>query len=214
VRATNDTLTNSFDSFPAWTDLVSSFSHPVGNHAQYSLRALATRVPFEYFAREDGSLFFYVPTVAPPSLYTYGGNAAAGEHEMWPGVFGRRPTFTYFQLVGNPPRSQAGESLDISELYNAGRMHTMIINNRQVTTDPETTVLANALLVAHQERKHAGQFEAPPNFALQPGDVISFGQGPTYAAGEGNWRVEVFEEFFNQPGPRPFFQRITVRGTA
>jgi hypothetical protein len=201
-----------FDSCPAWGDSVITFSHPVAVNAHYSLHSLATRVPFEFLAREDGSLYFYVPTTAPSAVYTYG--TGAGDHILWPGSFGGHEAITYIQVVGNPPRTQAGEAIDTAALYNTGLTQTLFVNNRGVITDAQTTALANALLVNAQERKRAGLFEAPPSFALEPGDVITFNAGSAYANGAGPWRVEQFEEHFNEPGPRPFFQRITVRGTA
>ncbi|MEP7359781.1 MAG: hypothetical protein ABI847_21195, partial [Anaerolineales bacterium] len=67
----------SFDSFAAWGDVVTAFTHPLGENALYSLRSLAERVPFEYLVKEDGSLYFYVPSTGPASVYTYGSGAGA-----------------------------------------------------------------------------------------------------------------------------------------
>jgi hypothetical protein len=204
--------TVTFDGFSAWTDTIATYAQPVGVNAHYSLSALAKRVPFEFLAREDGSLYFYVPTSAPASVYAYG--AGVGEHTLWPGVFGAQDSVTYIQAVGGTPRSMVAEALDTTTLYDQGRKGAALINERSLTVDTQATTLAGAALVQAQEKKHHGVFEAPPNFALEPGDVINFGTGSAYANAVGPWRVEEFEEHFNQPGAKPFFQKITVRGTA
>ena len=204
-----------FDSFPAWSDLITSFAQPAKYNARYSLSALAQRLPFEYFAKEDGSLYFYVPTPSPASTYTYG--AGAGQHVMWPNNsnFGGREAPNYVQIVGATPRTIVAEAMNMPDLYGGGIPQTIIVGGGvEVIILTQAQVLAAAVLTALKEERLVGVFEAPPNMALEPGDVISFGTGSAFAAANSPWRVVEIEEFYNSPPGNPFFQRITVRGTA
>jgi hypothetical protein len=232
--------TVAFDGFAAWTDTIAAYTHPIAENAIFSLKSLSQRVPFEYVPQEDGSLYFYVPSAAPAPVYTFG--TAAGEHQAWvtanpravanhsqlitPSLldspswsfkglpwFGGSESVTYLQDIGSPPRNRVGQAVDQTALNTMGRRRTLILNDRRLRSDADTTEAANALLVAAQERKRAGAFDAPPSFALEPADVVTINNGG-YAQTAGPWRVEQFEEHFNLPGARPFFQRITLRGTA
>jgi hypothetical protein len=203
--------TVSFDGFAAWGDVISAFTHPVGENALYSLRSLAERVPFEYIVKEDGSLYFYVPTAGPASVYTYG--SGPSEHKFWPGEFGAAPAINYLQVVGSPPRNRVTVAKDAASLDDTGRRRSLVVNDRRITTDANGTELSDALLVVVEESKRAGSFTSPPAFGLEPGDVIDFNNG-LYADTAGPWRVERVEESFNDGGKRPFVQRISLRGTA
>ena len=228
--------TCTFDAASAWTDTVNAYTHPIGENAIFSLRSLSERVPFEYVPQEDGSLYFYVPTAAPAAVDTYGG--APGEHQAWlsappktrserapsinsapawsferPPYFGAGESVSYLQDIGSPPRDRVGEAIDQAALNDSGRRRSLIINDRRLTADAPTTAAANGLLLAAQERQRSGLFASPPSFSLEPGDVITLNSGG-YAQSAGTWRVEQFEEHFNQGGARPFHQLISVRGTA
>jgi hypothetical protein len=201
----------SFDGFAAWGDVISAFTHPVGENALYSLRSLAERVPFEYIVKEDGSLYFYVPTAGPASVYTYG--SGTNEHAFWPGEFGAAPAINYLQVVGSPPRNRVTVAKDAASLDDTGRRRSLVVNDRRITTDANGTELSDALLVVVEESKRAGSFTSPPAFGLEPGDVIDFNNG-LYADTAGPWRVERIEESFNDGARRPFVQRVSLRGTA
>ena len=227
--------TTTFDANAAWSDTISAFTHAAPENATSSLRSLAERLPFEYVVREDGSLYFYVPTAAPASVYTFGGGP--GEHAAWlaskpttrsaaprvgavpswalntPPWFGADESVTYLQFIASPPRNRVAEGVDLATLAATGRRRSLLINDRRVTTDAATTAAAAAHLVSQMEHRRAGVFDAPPSFALEPGDVISI-SGTTYPATAGTWRVAQFEERFNAGGARPFYQRLTLKGTA
>jgi hypothetical protein len=227
-----------FDATASWTDTVTAYTHAIGENAIFSLRSLATRVPFEYVPQEDGSLHFYVPTASPASVYTFGSGATPGEHTAWlsaspkslgiaaptiagapawafdrPPWFGAGESVTYLLDIGSPPRNRVAEAIDQAALNVLGRRRSLVINDRRLKTDATTTAAANAIMVDAQERKRAGIYAAPPSFALEPGDVVTLNSGG-YAQTAGPWRVEQFEEHFNQGGVQPFHQLITVRGTA
>ena len=154
-----------------------------------------------------------MPTAAPASTYTYG--RAAGEHTHWPGEFGQAESPNYTKVIGRPVRTIGGEAADHAELYAAGRRRTEFILNHRVTLSADAASLAAARVVVNTERRRAGYFEAPPNFALEVGDVIRVGvNGGLYADTAGNWRVVQIQELFNHPSGKKFFQRIHVRGTA
>ena len=171
---------------------------------------------FEYIVKEDGSLYFYVPSAAPASGYTFGGGAA--EHPLWPAEsggegFGGAPAVNYLQVIGSPPRSRVSLAKNAGRLDDTGRRRSLIVNDRRITTDADGAELASALLAAAAESQRAGQFTSPPAFNLEPGDVINFNNG-LYAATAGPWRIERIVESFNESPRRPFYRHITLRGTA
>lgn len=204
--------TVTFDSFAAWSDVITAFSHPAGENTLYSLRSLAERVPFEYIVKEDGSLYFYVPTASPASVYTYG--PGASEHRFWPGEFGLAQSINYLQVIGSPPRSRVTFAQDTQSLKDTGRRRTLLINDRRITTDANGTELSDAYIVVVKESKRTGRFTAPPSMSIEAGDVVDFNDS-LWADTNGPWRVERIAESYNlKAGQHPFFQTITLRGTA
>lgn len=201
----------SFDTHALWDEAVAAFTHPANENARVSLESLRERVPFDYLIEEDGTVAFYVPGAGPAATYTYG--RGAGEHVYWPGEFGAQDAPNYVRVIGAPPRTVGGEAADETALASAGRPRTFFILDRRVTTTAAADALAAAWLLFFQERGRAGHFEAPPNFALEVGDVIAFA-GAGYEAAAGPWRVEQIHELFNAPNARKFVQRIHLRGTA
>ncbi len=201
----------SFDASPLWADTLSAFTHPANENGRVSLESLRERLPFDYTVEQAGTLAFYVPAASPAVDYLYG--RGAGEHTHWPGEFGRNDSPNYTKVVGAPPRTVGGERADHTALYAAGRRQTEFILDRRVKLAADARALAAARVVFNQERRGGGYFEAPPNFALEVGDVVEF-SGGLYADTAGPWRVEQIQELFNPPSGRRFFQRIWLRGTA
>lgn len=199
-----------FDATPMWSDTITAFTHPRGQNARVSLDALRERVPFDYVVGESGSVRFYVSAAGPAAGYTYG--RAAGQHVYWPGEFGQAEGPTFVRVIGTPARTIGGEDADDTAVAAAGRRQTLFILDPKVKSTADADELAAAWLVFLQERARAGYFEAPPNFSLEVGDVISFG-GAFYESTAGPWRVEQIQELFNPPNTKKFLQRIHVRGT-
>ena len=201
----------SFDGNAIWSDTVEAFTHPANETARLSLDALRERVPFDYTVAEDGTIAFYVPSASPAAAYTYG--RGAGQHVYWPGEFGEADGPTYVRVIGSPPRTVGGEDTHQAAIYAAGRAHAAFVLNRQVKTTADADELSAALIVFYTERARAGFFEAPPNFALEAGDVVEFADGH-YSDTAGPWRVEQIQELFNPPSGKKLVQRIHLRGTA
>ena len=202
----------SFDGSGLWAETISSFTLPANANGREALEDLRERVPFDYVVSEAGAVSFYVPTAAPSSSYTYGRDS--GEHTYWPGEFGQADTPNAVRIVGQNPRSHGGISSDEAAISAAGRMRTAYVLDRRVTSVADADALAAAWEVFYRERAKAGDFEAPPNFALEVGDVISFAGPPgTYQASAGPWRVEQIQELFNPPNTKKYVQRIHLRGT-
>ena len=82
----------------------------------------------------------------------------------------------------------------------------------RITVLAATTELVNARAVVAKELKRDGLLEAPPNFALEPGDIVTINSG--WATANGPWRVEGFTEEFNGPGAQKFYQSLSLRGVA
>ena len=162
---------------------------------------------------------------APPRAPATGGSALGkndpsrtwqldtSQADADPPRFGAAESVTYLQDIGSPPRNRVAEAVDWNAITATGRRRSLIVNDRRLTNDAATTEAAAALLVAAMERRRTGIFETPPAFNIEPGDVIAF-SGTTYPATAGPWRIETIDEHFNQAGPRPFYQRVSVRGTA
>jgi hypothetical protein len=197
----------SFDSHPLWAATLPTFTLLGGMRGDAALRSLARRAPFELRANADGALHAFIPALGPSSAYTYGG----GDHAHWPGGFGARDGLNFIAVIGHPPHAQAADAFDAEAIAAAGRRGARVRADPRLGSAAEAETLAEALLLAERERGRAGVFDAPPNFALEPGDVIGFG-GSGYAAQAGPWRVERIAERFNVERRR-FYQRVVLRGT-
>lgn len=200
----------SFDGSTLWAESAHLFTHPAGQTARDSLRALHERVPFDVYVGEDGTLNFYLPAASPSVDYTYG--RSGGNHTYWPGEFGQADTPNYTRVVGQPVRTIAGESADQNRLYESGRRRTHLVIDNRVRSVADADALTAAYIVFQSEQAKAGYFEAPPNFALEVGDVLEFDSGH-YNDTAGPWRVEQIAEEFNGPTSKKFVQRIHLRGT-
>ena len=198
----------SFDADALWAETLPSFSVLGGTNGRAALLALAQRAPFELRINEDGSAYAFIPAASPSSGYTYG----AGAHQFWPGHFGAQAAVNFVAASGSPPHTSAGDAYAAESLAAAGRRWARTLTDPRLASAADAEALAAAVLLGEQERGRAGVFDSPPNFALEPGDVIDF-SGSLYAALAGPWRVEKIEEFFNVEKQRPFYQRVAVRGT-
>ncbi len=199
----------SFDGGALWAETVPSFTVLGGTDGRAALSALARRAPFELRINEDGSAYAFIPAASPASVYTYG----AGGHAFWPGEFGERAAANFVAAIGSPPHTSAGDAYAAEALAAAGRRWARTLTDPRLTSAADAEALALAVLLGEQERARAGAFASPPNFALEPGDVVDF-SGGLYAALAGPWRVEQIEETFNVEQQRPFVQRVSVRGTS
>lgn len=174
------------------------------------IRSLQQRAPFEMVPQADGSIYFFIPAAAPASTYTYG--QSSGNHVHWPGAFGLLHTPDYEVVFGQPAETIADEASNFSAQASAGRRTTRIANERRITTVADATQLAAARLLLDKENIYRATFNAPPNFGLEPMDVITITSDIASWASSYLWRVTGFTEQYNSPGPRKFYQSLTLRG--
>jgi len=203
-----------FDAASVWANTLSAFAINANTTALSALRELQARASFEAVAKQDGSLSCFVPTAAPASGYTYG--SASGQHAHWPGLFGRTqaPTALFVAGLYDPavPQQYGGEAHDLAAQAAQGFRLSDLLRDDRLITDAQASALASSRLILAQEAARVGTLDAPPSFSLEPGDVVDLGSG--WPSTNGPWRVHAFAESYNAPGPRKFFQRLTLRGTA
>ncbi|MCC7361229.1 MAG: hypothetical protein IT317_17215 [Anaerolineales bacterium] len=200
----------SFDASPLWAVTVANFTLAGGGSALAALRALQARVPFEWTAQADGSLYCWLPAASPTAAATFG--AADGEHALWPGEFGASAAVNFVSVAGAPPATVGSDAYAAAEVLAAGRRWVALSAQPRLTLNADADALAAALLIGAREQARAGAFDCPPHLGLEPGDVIEVNDG-TYAAEAGPWRVARVEEHYGARGTRPFYQRVTLRGT-
>ncbi len=202
--------TVSFDGSALWAATLANFTLVGGATGLTALRALQARVPFDLAVQADGSLYCYVPAAGPPALETFG--TGAGQHALWPGEFGASVAANFINVAGSPPATVGSDAYVAAVVRAAGRRWNALTVNPRLTANADADALAAALLIQHSEQARAGVFQCPPHLALEPGDVIAVADS-AYAAAAGPWRVTAIEEHFNTQRAKPFYQRVTVRGT-
>jgi len=195
------------DSHAIWTDTISSFTIQPGGSALYALDSLAARGNFDVLMQEDGSLYCFVPSASPAAQHTYG--LAAGQHNYWPGSFGEGPSPNYLAVYPDD-ENQSDAALDSSDMQ-LGRRQSDAFIDRRLAAGADVQQLSDARRVLAQELRRVAELEAPVNFALEPGDVLAFGAHYESAY---TWRALGFVERYGLSKQRPFFQAITLRGTA
>jgi hypothetical protein len=200
-----------FDGSALWAATIANFTLVGGSTGLTALRALQARVPFEVVVQADGSLYCYVPAAGPAALETVG--TSAGQHALWPGEFGAAVAANFINVAGSPPATIGSDAYTAAVVRAAGRRWNALTVNPRLTANADADALAAALLVQHSEQAKAGVFQCPPHLALEPGDVIAVSDSG-YAAAAGPWRVTGIEEYFNTQKAQPFYQRVTLRGTA
>lgn len=202
--------TVTFDAATVWADTIAVFSINIGTSGLAALRSLSSRANFDVIVQEDGSIKCFVATAAPASQYTYG--RTSGLHKYWPGVFGRGFSPDYIAVYGNDDDDVA-EAIDYTAERDAGFRRPRAINDRRVIGGTDADELADARLVLAKEYKKVGKFQSPPNFALEPGDIVTISEG--WANTNGPWRCTGFMEEMNpHKRERTFYQEVELRGTA
>lgn len=205
--------TITFDANAVWSDTIALFAIQGGGQvldapsALSSLRSLAARAGFEFFATQAGGISCYVPTVSPAAGYTYG--SASAEHLHWPLVASARAVSNYSVVFGSDPLTISAESADYAAQLVQGKRLTDYTTEPRITAVADATDLAANRLNLAKESKRAAALEAPPSFSLEPGDVVAVNQG--WAQTNGPWRVaRVIEEYGGNDRKR-FSQRLTLR---
>ena len=201
-----------FDASAVWSDTIGLFVINIDGNGLDALQSLIVRSGTDVVTQEDGGLYFFTPTASPASQYAYSHDSASGDHVQWPGHYGRGLAPTYLMLQGDEPDVDVAESEDFALQSSAGFRISDAITDRRVTNASDAAELVAARAVLATELQRVGQFESPPNFALEPGDIVTIGAG--WANTNGPWRVIAFVEEFNGPRERKFFQRVFLRGTA
>lgn len=197
-----------FDGSALWSQTLANFTLAGGGSGLAALRALQAQAPFEVVAQADGSLYAYVPEAGPAAAATLG----PGAHPLWPGEFGATVAANFVGVAGAPPASVGADAYSAAVVRAAGRRWTALRVNPRLTTNAQAGALAAALLAPLGEQARAGVVACPPHLALEPGDVLAVTDS-AYAAAAGPWRVTELEEYFNESRARPFYQRLTLRGT-
>jgi hypothetical protein len=198
-----------FDASAVWADTLPLFSINPGVNGLQALRSLAQRAGFRVRAQEDGTLYCFVPAASPTADYTYG----TGEHVHWPARPGQQVAPNY-HLVAGDSQAHSAEAQDFAAQAAAGRRVTSVLYDKRLEAAAGAQALADTRKVMAGETAGVRDLTAPPNFALELGDVIDFASGWPSTSG-GPWRVEVITEYFNPSSKKDkFYQRIEFAGQA
>lgn len=196
-----------FDAAGVWSDTVGAFIVNPGASALDALRSLLVRATAEARPTESGSLYCWVPTASPESAYTYDQDSTTG-HLYWPGKFGGKARPNHLTATSNAASVIAEANDAANQLLCGRRISNTIVDQRLAAQADAEEMVASRLLVAG-EVTQSGEFESPPNFALEAGDVISFADG--VEAGLSPWRVTGFVETF-KGNKRSWMQKVELRG--
>ncbi len=188
-----------FDASTDWNATITSFTLHNGRSAAYGLQALLGMVGKGRVVARGAGLHCFVLGDVTQHTYT--------RQNYWKGRFGRALLSNYAMVAGSSDSAVGDYAGDEGDT--GFRVGDIILDSQVVTVAGAETLAESVIAYSQETAQGSGEILAPPNFALEVGDVVAISDVSLWAA-DLDWRVVGFAEEY-RTGEQPFGQVIALR---